>query len=144
MAPTQTSSITLEASYMRGDTTEMSKAGLWAGRILSGLVTAFLVMDGVMKLAKPAFVVRATVELGYPETTIVGIGITLLVCTLLYVIPRTAVLGAVLLTGYLGGAVASNVRAVMPLFNIVFPIVFGALMWSGLWLRDSRVRNLLP
>lgn len=142
MTPTQTSSITLEANDMKGDASEMSRARLWTGRILSGLATAFLVMDGAMKLAKPAFVVQATVQLGYPETTIVGIGITLLLCTLLYVIPRTAVLGAVLLTGYLGGAVASNVRAATPLFNSVFPILFGALLWSGLWLRDSRVRNL--
>src|SRR5581483_12467643 len=82
-------------------------------------------MDGAMKLAKPAFVVQATVQLGYPESTIVGIGLTLLVCTLLYLIPRTAVLGAVLLTGYLGGAVASNVRAAMPLFNTVSDPVWG-------------------
>jgi hypothetical protein len=102
MTATQTSSITLEANYMTSGASEGSGARIWTGRILSGLVTAFLVMDGAMKLAKPAFVVQATVQLGYPESTIVGIGITLLVCTLLYVIPRTAVLGAVLLTGYLG------------------------------------------
>jgi len=143
MTPTQTFSTTLEANDMNNDTSEVSRARLWTGRILSGLAAAFLVMDGAMKLAKPDFVVQATVQLGYPETTIVGIGITLLVCTLLHVIPRTAVLGAVLLTGYLGGAVASNIRILGPLFNTVFPTLFGVLLWSGLWLRDSRVRNFL-
>ncbi len=144
MTPTQTSSITFEANYMTSSASNESKRRLWAGRILSGMVTAFLVFDGAMKLAKPDFVVQATVQLGYPEFTIVWIGLTLLVCTLLYAIPRTAVFGAVLLTGYLGGAVASNVRAVTPLFNTVFPVVFGALMWGGLWLRDGRIRNVLP
>lgn len=141
MAATQSSSITLKATYMNNGASEMSGAPLWTGRILSGLATAFLVMDGAMKLAKPAFVVQATVQLGYPETTIVGIGTTLLICTLLYVIPRTAVLGAVVLTGYLGGAVASNVRVLGPLFNSAFPILFAVLLWAGLWLRDTRVRN---
>lgn len=141
MTPTQSSSITLKATYMNNGASEMSGAPLWTGRILSGLATAFLVMDGAMKLAKPAFVVQATVQLGYPETTIVGIGTTLLICTLLYVIPRTAVLGAVVLTGYLGGAVASNVRVLGPLFNSAFPILFAVLLWAGLWLRDTRVRN---
>jgi len=82
-------------------------------------------------------------QLGYPESCIVGIGVTLLVCTLLYIVPRTSAVGAVLLTGYLGGAVASNVRAGMPLFNVVFPIILAALLWGGLWLRDLRVRGLL-
>jgi len=81
---------------------------------------------------------------GYPESTIVGIGIALLASTFLYVIPRTSILGAILLTGYLGGAVASNVRAAAPLFNILFPVVFAALVWGGLWLRDQRLRQLLP
>lgn len=133
-----------EAIYMTSEARETPRGLLWTGRILSGLVTAFFILDGAMKLAKPAVVVQATVQLGYPVSTIVGIGITLLAFTVLYVIPRTAVLGAVLLTAYLGGAVASNVRAATPLFNTVFPIVFGALVWSGLWLRDTRLRTLLP
>lgn len=78
-----------------------------------------------------------------PESPIVGIGLALLACTVFYVIPRTSILGAILLTGYLGGAVASNVRAVQGLFNTMFPLVFGVLVWVGLWLRDSRLRNLL-
>ena len=88
--------------------------------------------------------VEATKQLGYPESAIVGIGVVLLASTLLYLIPRTSILGAVLLTGYLGGAVASNVRAEQPLFNIVFPVIFAGIAWGGLWLRDSRLRRLLP
>ena len=110
---------------------------------LSGIASLFLLMDGGMKLFKPPVVVEATVRLGYPESTIVGIGATLLVCTLFYLVPRTSVLGAVLLTGYLGGAVASNVRAATPVFNIAFPILVAAMLWGGLWLRDLRVRSLL-
>lgn len=82
-------------------------------------------------------------QLGYAESAILGIGATLLVCTLLYVVPRTSVVGAVLLTAYLGGAVASNVRASMPVFNMVFPMMIASLVWAGLWFRDLRVRNLV-
>jgi hypothetical protein len=116
---------------------------IWIGRILSGIVSAFFLLDGGMKLFKPAFVVKATVELGYPESTIVGIGIVLVLSTLLYLIPRTAIFGAVLLTGYLGGAVATNIRVSAPLFNILFPIIFAALAWLGLYLRDRRMRVIL-
>lgn len=121
----------------------ISNAQRWAGRVMSGLVSLFLLWDGGMKLVKPPFVVQATIQLGYPESAIFGIGVTLLVCTLLYIVPRTSALGAVLLTGYLGGAVASNVRASMPIFNIIFPLIIAALLWGGLWLRDTRVRHLL-
>lgn len=121
----------------------ISNAQRWAGRVMSGLVSLFLLWDGGMKLVKPPFVVQATIQLGYPESAILGIGVTLLVCTLLYIVPRTSALGAVLLTGYLGGAVASNVRAGMPIFNIIFPFIMAALLWGGLWLRVTRVRHLL-
>jgi hypothetical protein len=121
----------------------ISKKLLWTGRILSGLAVLFFLMDGVMKLFKPAGVVEATVRLGYPESDIVAIGIVLLACTLLYIIPRTSILGAILLTAYLGGAVASQVRVGAGWFNVVFPVIFGALTWSGLWLRDTRVRTFL-
>jgi hypothetical protein len=124
--------------------TGISKAALWTGRILSGLAAAFCLMDGTMKLFKPKFVVDATVQMGYPESTIVGIGLALLVCTALYLIPRTSILGAILLTGYLGGAVASQIRVEAGLFNVVFPIIFGSLAWGGLWLRDARLRQLVP
>jgi hypothetical protein len=116
---------------------------LWTGRILTGIAAAFFLFDAGMKLVKPVAVVKATVELGYPESTIVGIGVVLLLCTVLYLIPRTAVFGAVLLTGYLGGAVASNVRAGTPTFNIVFPVIFACILWGALYLRDRRVRSLL-
>ena len=117
---------------------------LWAGRILSGLPALFLLFDGAMKLVKPRFVVDATVQLGYPESVILGLGIVLLACTALYLIPRTSVLGAILLTGYLGSATASHVRAGDPIFTILFPVIFGVLIWGGLLLRDVRLRALLP
>jgi len=131
---------------MQSDTqaAPVSKAVLWTGYIMSALPTLFLLMDGVMKLMKPDFVVKATVQLGYAESVIYGLGIVLLTCTLLYLIPRTSVLGAILLTGYLGGAVASHLRAGDGLFPIFFPVVFGALLWGGLLLRDARLRALLP
>src|SRR5215472_9233036 len=123
---------------------EISNARIWAGRIMSGLAALFLLWDGVMKLLKPAVVVKATRDLGYPESDIVGIGVVLLACTLFYVIPRTSILGAILLTGYFGGAIASQFRAEASLFNVVFAFGFGCLVWSGLWLRDIRVRAFLP
>ena len=122
---------------------EISNTQVWAGRILSGLATLFLLWDGVMKLLKPAFVVKATRDLGYPESDIVGIGVVLLACTLLYLFPRTSILGSILLTGYLGGAIASQVRAEASWFNVVFAFVFACLVWGGLWLRDVRVRCFL-
>lgn len=122
----------------------VSKGKLWVGRIMSWLPALFLLVDGVMKLFKPAVVVEATVKLGYPENTILPIGIVLTVCTIIYLIPRTAVLGAILLTGYLGGAVATHVRVGEGLFPIVFPIIFGVLLWGGLYLRDNRLRTLIP
>jgi hypothetical protein len=116
----------------------------WTGYVLSGLAVLFMLLDGVMKLVKPAQVVEATVILGYSEEVIFPLGIVLLVCTLIYVIPQTAVLGAILLTGYLGGAVASHVRHDDNWFTIVFPVVFAALVWGGLVLRDQRLRALVP
>lgn len=105
----------------------------------------FLLFDGVTKLMKPEFVVEATIKLGYPESAIVGIGSMLLVATVLYLIPSTAVLGAILLTGYLGGAVASHVRVDNPLFtHTLFPIYVALLIWGGLYLRDNRLRTLVP
>lgn len=122
--------------------TGTSKGTLWAGRIISGLPALFLLLDGVMKLVKPAFVVEATVRLGYPESVIIPIGIVCVICTILYLIPKTSVLGAILLTGYLGGAVATHVRAFEGLFPVIFPVVFGVLLWLGLYLRNPRLRAL--
>lgn len=122
----------------------VSKKALWAGRIISGVPALFLLADGIMKLFKPAFVVDATVQLGYPASVIVCLGIVLTACTVLYLIPRTEILGAILLTGYLGGAVATHVRLRQGLFAESFPIIMGVLLWGGLWLRDYRVRALIP
>ena len=123
----------------------VSKTRLWAGRIISALPALFLLFDGVLKLAKPAAVVEATVRLGYPETVIIGLGIVLLACTVLYAIPHTSVLGAILLTGYLGGAIATQVRVGNPLFtHVLFPVYLAALLWGGLYLRDDRIRALIP
>jgi hypothetical protein len=126
-------------------TVAVSKKGLWAGRIISTLPVLFLLMDGIMKLVKPAVVVEGTVGLGYREAVILPLGIVLLACTILYVVPRTAVLGAILLTGYLGGAVATNVRVGAPWFtHILFPVYLGVMIWLGLYLRDEQLRALIP
>jgi len=103
-----------------------------------------MLLDAAMKFTKPEMVVKTTVELGYPESVITGVGVILLISTVLYLIPRTAVLGAILLTGYLGGAVATHVRVGAGLFPISFPVVFGVLLWGGLFLRDERLRRLIP
>lgn len=124
--------------------TSVSTKSLWAGRIVSVLAALFLLLDGVMKLVKPSFVVDATTDLGYSESVIIPIGAVLVACTILYLIPKTSVLGAILLTGYLGGAVATHVRVGGEVFPIVFPIIFGALLWLGLYLHDVRLRSLLP
>jgi hypothetical protein len=126
------------------ESASVSKSSLWAGRVLSGLLVLFLIFDGVGKAIKLPQVVEATVRLGFPESTIVGIGTVLLVSTALYVIPQTSVLGAILLTGYLGGATAANVRIGSAVFNTYFPVIFGVLVWIGLYLRDSRLRTIIP
>jgi Na+/proline symporter len=122
----------------------VSKAALWTGRVLSALPALFLLFDAGMKLVKPDFVVKATVDLGYAESVIVPLGAVLLVSTVLYLLPPTSVLGAILLTGYLGGAVATHVHHGDGPFEIIFPVVFGALLWLGLVLRDAQLRTLLP
>jgi DoxX-like protein len=122
----------------------ISKANLWIGRIVGGLPALFLLWDGVMKLFKPAFVVDATVKLGYPEASIVPLGAVLAVSAILYLIPTTSVLGAILLTGYLGGAVATQIRAGQSLGWVLFPVLFGVLLWLGLYFRDLRLQTLVP
>jgi len=122
----------------------VSMKSLWAGRIMSALPVLFLVVDAVMRLANADVVIKTTVGLGYAETVIVPLGIVLLACVVIYLIPQTAVLGAILLTGYLGGAVATHVRAGQGLFEILFPVVIGALLWGGLALRDSRLHAVIP
>jgi hypothetical protein len=122
---------------------EDSRKMIWAGRILTVLTALFMLLDGVMKIVKPHQVLEANVRQAYPISTLSCIGIALIACTLIYLIPRTSILGAVLLTGYLGGAVASNVRAGSGWFETIFPMLFAALLWCGLGLRDRRPRSLL-
>ncbi len=122
-------------------TLPVSKKLLWAGRILSALLVLMLLFSGVMKLVKPAPVVEEFVRLGYSENLALGIGIVEIVCAVIYAIPRTSVLGAILLTGYLGGATATHVRIGDP---FVAPVILGVLVWGGLFFRDDRLRALLP
>jgi hypothetical protein len=122
-----------------------SKTLIWAGWISTGLTVLFMLFDGISKLAMEHHVVEATTKIGYPQEVIRPLGIVLLVSTILYAIPRTAVFGAILLTGYLGGAVASKVRMEDPIFSsILFGVYFGILAWVGLYLRDERLRSLIP
>ena len=118
---------------------------LWAGRILSGLAVLFLLFDATLKVLQLPVAVQGTRELGYPESVILGLGIVQLVCLVLYLVPRTSVLGAVLWTGYLGGAVATHVRIGHPLLShVLFPVYVATLLWAGLWLRDERLRAVFP
>lgn len=119
-----------------------SKGMLWTGRVLTALIALFLLFDGSIKVLKLPAAVEGTVHAGYPPTAIVPIGLTLLICLALYLLPRTSILGAILLTGYLGGATATMVRISNPWF--LFPTVFGILVWTSLYLRDGALRSLLP
>ncbi len=121
----------------------VSKARFWTGWILTVLPALFLLLDGVMKLVKPPIVVETTVKLGYPENTILPLGVVLIACTILYLIPRTAFWGAILLTAYLGGAAATHVRVADGLFPVAFAIIIAVLIWGGLYLRDERLRELV-
>jgi hypothetical protein len=123
------------------DLAPVSKQQLWAGRVVSGLVVLFLGFDSIIKIIAIQPVVDSFVPLGYSASIAVPLGILLLACTVLYAIPRTSVLGALLLVGYLGGATATHVRIGEPFY---FPIAVGVLAWLGLYLRDRRVRALVP
>lgn len=122
----------------------ISKTRLWSGRVLSALAVLFLLFDAVGKLFMPTFVVEAFARLGFPTSLGVGIGVLLLICTVVYAIPRTAVLGAVLLTGFLGGAVAIQMRAGSPVFETIFPVIFGVIAWAGILLREERLFVVFP
>jgi hypothetical protein len=126
-------------------TTSTSRTMRWIGWNLSGLTVLFMLFDGLSKLALERHVVEATTRIGYPVDVIRPLGFALLACTILYAIPRTAIFGAILLTGYLGGAVASKVRIEDPLFSsILFGVYLGVIAWGGLYLRDARLRSLIP
>ena len=129
--------------YSDTQTAPVSKVMLWAGRTMSAITSLFLLLDGLMKLLKPAPVVEATARMGYPENLILGLGILLLTCLAVYLIPRSSILGAILLTGYLGGAVSAHVRVRDDMFPVLFPVIVGVLLWGGLFLRDARLRALL-
>ncbi len=126
-------------------TVSAGKMTVWAGRIMSSFMGSFLLFDCVIKLLELAPAVQATTQLGYSADVIFGLGVLQLVCLAAYAFPRTSLLGAILLTGYLGGAVATHVRAGSGIFSLVFPIMMGALVWGGLLLRDHRLRaHMLP
>src|SRR5262249_35227389 len=119
-----------------------SKTKLWAGRLITALTVAFLLFDTMVKVLNLPVAVEGTVRLGYPPRLVVYLGIVELICLAVYLYPRTAVLGAILLTGYLGGATATQVRVENPWFG--FPVVLGALVWAGLFLRNERLAALVP
>jgi hypothetical protein len=125
--------------------TQASSRSLWTGRVLTALAVLFLVFDGVTKVLKVPAVMQASAQMQYPLHLIPVIGIILLVCTAVYAIPQTSILGAILLTGYLGGAVEAQLRVGNPLFSeTLFPIYFAVVVWAGLFLRERRLRALIP
>jgi hypothetical protein len=129
------------------DTAPVSKPALWSGRVLSGLVIVFLLFDGAIKLVPWPVVTETMDRMGYgsSETLARSLGLITLVCTVLYAVPPTSILGAILLTGYLGGAIASHVRIGNPLFShVLFGLYLGLILWGGLWLRDRSLRALMP
>ena len=127
------------------DTTAPSRSRLLTGRILTILATLFLLFDGVMKLFQPLPVTKAMTQLGFPSHLFVPIGVILLICTALYALPATSVLGSMLLTGYLGGAVVSQMRIGASLFgSTLFPIYFAVLMWASVCLLEPRLRAVFP
>jgi hypothetical protein len=122
----------------------VSRRAIWTGRVLSGIALAFMTWDASFKVLEHPLAVQGTIDLGYPAAALFGIGLVELICVALYAIPRVAPIGAILLTGYLGGAIATHVRLDNPLFShVLFPIYVAAFIWGGLWLRDQRVRGLL-
>ena len=128
-------------------TTPASSGTLWTGRVLSGLIILFMIFDGVIKLPPLEVVTQTMVPLGWPADVNVArlLGVIGLISTALYALPRTSVLGAILLTGYLGGAIATNMRVGSPLFShTLFSVYLGIILWGGLYLRDPRVRALIP
>ena len=124
---------------------QSSKTRVVVGRVLSGIAIAFLTFDSVGKLFRVQPVIDGTVQLGYPTSIIIPLGIVLLSCVLIYAVPRTSVIGAMMLTGYLGGAVATHARVGNPLLShTLFPIYVAVIIWAGLVLRDAQLRILLP
>ena len=126
-------------------TNTVSKGRLWTSRVMSGLVILFMLADSIFKFIQPAEVIQGTTDLGYGAHHVAVLGTLGLISILLYALPRTAILGAILLTGYFGGAIATHLRLDNPLFShILFTVYLGVLAWGGLWLRDERVRKIIP
>ena len=128
-------------------TAPLSGKAIWAGRVMSGLVILFMIFDASLKLIPLAVVTDSMIELGYPPSAGLarGLAIVILVCTALYAVPRTSILGAILLTGYMGGAIASHLRIGSPLFShVLFGLYLGLMVWGGLWLRERNLRALIP
>lgn len=136
---------TIDVGLLGTNPLAKSKAQLWGGRVMSGIPALFLLVDGAVKLTDAAVVTEGMAQLGYRPSLAPALGIVLLASLALYLVPRTSVLGAILLTGYLGGAVATHVRVDNPLFShTLFPVYVAALLWGGLYLRDARLRALVP
>ncbi|MGA8528673.1 MAG: DoxX family protein [Acidobacteriaceae bacterium] len=136
---------TMRARWMGNDMAELSTGRVWTGRVIAGLAAVFFQLDAAMKFAQPKPVADAFVRTGWPIELSATLGALLLASTILYLIPQTAILGAILLTGYLGGAVAANLRLQEPLFShTLFPVYFGVLLWGSLWLREPRLCKLVP
>ncbi len=125
--------------------TTISKSRLWTARIMSGIVILFMLFDSIGKFFQPVQVVEGTLELGYQAHHIATMGILGLLSIVLYAIPRTSILGAIILTGYFGGAIATHFRLDNPLFShLLFPVYLAILAWGGIWLRNANLRNLIP
>jgi hypothetical protein len=131
----------METISIQQTTSVLSNKMLWTGRIISGLCTLFFLMDAIMKLIRESHHVEGTIKFGYPDYCVQVFGAVLLLCTILYTIPRTAILGAILLTGYLGGAIATMVIGGE---QVYFALTFGVLVWAGIYLRDEKLRALIP
>ncbi|MRG55010.1 DoxX family protein [Phyllobacterium sp. SYP-B3895] len=129
------------------ETAPVSNTAVWAGRVMSGLIILFMLFDSGIKLIPLDVVIQTCAELGLPTSVGFdrGLGILGLICTILYAVPQTSVLGAILLTGYMGGAIATQVRVGNPLFShLLFGVYLGLILWGGLYLRDPRLRKILP
>jgi hypothetical protein len=139
----ETNTLAASPAYLRSEARPSRKAA-WIGRALSGMTVAFLTMDAAIKVLRLPVAMGGTMKAGFPASAVLTIGILQLICLVLYLIPRTAIIGAVLWTGYLGGAVATHFRLGDPLFShILAPVYMAAILWGGLWLRDQRVSALL-
>lgn len=126
------------------ETVSVSKGGLWTGRVISSLVVLFMLFDCITKIIKIPQVIEASARIGINAHELFWIGVTLLGCVILYVIPKTSVFGAILLAAYLGGAVCANILIHQPAFNSCFAVAFGVLTWLGLYLREPRLQTLVP